>query len=612
MQAITPEVRDDLLVLGPSDATEAYLFPLFAEHCLERYATEIGDYRQLVSSADLRTPHTWFPFARAMKRRIVYHHGPTNSGKTHTVLQRLMQAASGVYCGPLRLLAMEVFNRINQEGVFCNLHTGQELQVVPFAKHTACTVEMALLALPCEVAVIDEIQMLTDEFRGWAWTKALLGLQASEVHICGDPSALPLVRHICSLTGDDFEVHQYERFKPLQVCQPLNGNFSRVEKGDCIVAFSRQEIFDVKRAVEVATNHRCCVVYGGLPPETRKQQAGLFNAPDNGYNVLVASDAVGMGLNLNIRRVIFWSLHKFDGLSTNPIPPPQVKQIGGRAGRRGSLWPEGMTTTFFAHDLPYLMNCLSSKVEEASTAGLCPVFEQVEMFASKLPNISFAQLLDRFEETAKVDDCYFLVKLNHVKPMAMVLTKPELSSCFAAANALLTPAASCSIHVQRLAMHLDKVEGLSLQDRYTLCFSPVNVRDGMCMHALVMYAEALGHGQPVRLAVHDPSLAVHEDWELMDLELRHQVVSLYSWLSQQFPDKDFPDAERAEALGAEIAGCMGTRLAQRAAPAPQAVLRQQREVMMRIGKVLYPVIVKGALMGGGSATRTSDQLLLAT
>eukprot|EP00850_Spirogloea_muscicola_P001336 SM000005S17133 [mRNA] locus=s5:347602:352162:+ [translate_table: standard] len=579
MQAITPEVRDDLLALGPGDAAEDYLFPLFAEHCLERYAAEIGDYRQLVSSADLRTPHTWFPLARAMKRRIVYHHGPTNSGKTHTALQRLMQGASGVYCGPLRLLAMEVFNRINQEGVFCNLHTGQELRIVPFAKHTACTVEMALLALPCEVAVIDEIQMLTDEFRGWAWTKALLGLQASEVHICGDPSALPLVRHICSLTGDDFEVHQYERFKPLRVCQPLNGDFSRVEKGDCIVAFSRQEIFDVKRAVEVATNHRCCVVYGGLPPETRKQQAGLFNEPDNGYNVLVASDAVGMGLNLNIRRVIFWSLHKFDGLSTNPIPPSQVKQIGGRAGRRGSLWPEGMTTTFFGHDLPYLMSCLSSKVEEASTAGLCPVFEQVEMFASKLPNISFAQLLDRFEEIAKVDDCYFLVKLNHVK---------------------------------RLAMHLDKVEGLSLQDRYTLCFSPVNVRDGMCMHALVVYAEALGHGQPVRLAVHDPSLAVHEDWELMDLEMRHQVVSLYSWLSQQFPDKDFPDAERAEALGAEIAGRMGTRLAQRAAPAPRAGLRQQGEVMMRIGKVLYPVIVKGALMGGGSATRTSDQLLLAT
>lgn len=87
--------------------------------------------------------------------------------------------------------------------------------------------------------------------------------------------------------------------------------------------------------MELATNHKCCVVYGALPPETRTQQAKLFNDPNSEYDVLVASDAVGMGLNLNIRRVVFYSLDKFDGDAKRPIPAPQVKQIAGRLDAGG-------------------------------------------------------------------------------------------------------------------------------------------------------------------------------------------------------------------------------------------------------------------------------------
>lgn len=247
LKALTPALKEALLSLGPSLEAERYLFPLFAEYCFSAFAAEIKAYRGLVESADMTKPHTWYPLARSLRRRVVYHAGPTNSGKTYAALSHFRQAASGLYCGPLRLLAMEVFDSVNAEGVYCNLVTGQERKEVPFAAHTACTVEMANLTRPYAVAVIDEIQMIADEYRGWAWTRALLGLQAEEIHVCGDPSALPLLRSLCAASGDELHEFSYDRLKPLRVdAHSLAGDFAKVKAGDCIVAFSRREIFEIK------------------------------------------------------------------------------------------------------------------------------------------------------------------------------------------------------------------------------------------------------------------------------------------------------------------------------------------------------------------------------
>ena len=247
LKALTPGLKDALLSLGPSLDAERYLFPLFAEYCFSAFAAEIKSYRGLVESADMTKPHTWYPLARTLRRRIVYHAGPTNSGKTYAALSHFRLADSGLYCGPLRLLAMEVYDSVNADGVYCNLVTGQERKEVPFAAHTACTVEMANLTRSYKVAVIDEIQMIADEYRGWAWTRALLGLQAEEVHVCGDPSALPLLRSLCAASGDELHEFRYDRLKPLRVdAHSLEGNFGKVKAGDCIVAFSRREIFEIK------------------------------------------------------------------------------------------------------------------------------------------------------------------------------------------------------------------------------------------------------------------------------------------------------------------------------------------------------------------------------
>lgn len=522
------EVVQDLVRVGPTDEAVKFLFPVFVEFCIEEFPDEIKRFKSIVDTADLTKPATWFPFARAMKRKIVYHCGPTNSGKTYNALQRFMEAKNGLYCSPLRLLAMEVFDKVNALGIYCSLLTGQEKKHVPFANHVSCTVEMVSTDELYEVAVIDEIQMMADPSRGHAWTKALLGLKADEIHLCGDPSVLDIVRKMCADTGDELVEEHYERFKPLVVeAKTLLGDLKNVKSGDCVVAFSRREIFEVKMAIEKHTNHRCCVIYGALPPETRRQQANLFNDQENEYDVLVASDAVGMGLNLNIRRVVFYSLNKYNGDKIVPVAASQVKQIAGRAGRRGSRYPDGLTTTLHLEDLNYLIECLQQPFDEVRKVGLFPFFEQVELFAAQVPDMAFSTLLEHFGKHCRLDSSYFLCRHDHVKKVANML---------------------------------EKVQGLSLEDRFNFCFAPVNIRNPKAMYHLYRFASTYSQDMPVNVAMGMPKSSAKNDTELLDLESRHQVLSMYLWLSNQFEEKNFPFVEKVEAMATNIAELLGESL----------------------------------------------------
>jgi hypothetical protein len=150
--------------------------------------------------ADLTLPHQWYPAARRMQRKLIAHIGPTNSGKPYAAIQALKGSMQSVYCAPLRLLAWEVHSKLNAEGHSCNLVTGQELVTLDDAGHTSCTVEMCDLSLMYDVAVLDEAQLLGDPSRGWAWTRALLGLQAREIHLCGSETMIPLLEVILDLS----------------------------------------------------------------------------------------------------------------------------------------------------------------------------------------------------------------------------------------------------------------------------------------------------------------------------------------------------------------------------------------------------------------------------
>jgi len=251
--------------------------------------------------ADLRYPYEWYPKARKMQRKIHLHVGPTNSGKTYHALKKLESASTGIYGGPLRLLAHEVFRRLNASGKPCNLVTGDERVIVESedVNMSSCTVEMVPINVAVEVAVIDEIQMIGHADRGWAWTQALLGVQAQELHLCGEERVVPVIRELAAAMGDSLEIHRYQRLSPLKaMSESLAGKLSKLQKGDCLVAFSRMQIHALRKAIEKITRKRVAVVYGSLPPEIRAQQAKLFNDPDNDYDILVASDAIGMGLNL--------------------------------------------------------------------------------------------------------------------------------------------------------------------------------------------------------------------------------------------------------------------------------------------------------------------------
>ncbi|KAJ4752832.1 ATP-dependent RNA helicase [Rhynchospora pubera] len=526
----SPATATHLLQMSQSQS-ESFLFPIFSEFCLhhDELRSDLRAYRTLMDSADLTKPHSWYPFARAMKRKIIYHCGPTNSGKTYNALCRFSQAKSAVYCSPLRLLAMEVFDKLNSLGVYCSLHTGQEIKHLPFSNHLACTIEMLSTDHPYEVAVIDEVQMMADPTRGFAWTRALLGLKADEIHLCGDPSVLSIVQNICRDTGDDLHINRYDRFKPLVVeAKTLLGDLRNMQSGDCVVAFSRREIFEVKLAIEKSTKHKCCVIYGALPPETRRQQASLFNNQDNEYDVLVASDAVGMGLNLNIRRVVFYSLAKYNGDKIVPVDASQVKQIAGRAGRRGSVYPDGLVTTFSLDDLDYLIECLKKPFEEVKKVGLFPCFEQFELFAAQFPQMPFNELLDKFRENSRLDQSYFFCKHDSVKKVANML---------------------------------EKVPGLTLKERYNFCFAPVNIRDPKAMYHLLRFATYYSQKKPVSIAMGMPRGSAKNDAELLDLETKHQVLSMYLWLSHHFEESDFPHVEKAENMAAGIAELLGSSLA---------------------------------------------------
>jgi ATP-dependent RNA helicase SUPV3L1/SUV3 len=264
----------------------------------------ISILHELAKISDQRFFYESFPLARQSRRKIILHVGPTNSGKTYSALLALSKSRQGCYAGPLRLLAHEVFTRFNKGLIgqepprVCNLITGEEQKILdPEAGLTSCTVEMFPMNRKLDVGVIDEIQMLGDSQRGSAWTQTLVGSLCRELHLCGEESVVDLVSTICKELGDELIIKRYKRLSPLSVSrESLKGDLKKIKKGDCLVTFSRSNIFMFKRQIEAKTGLRVAVAYGGLPPEVREEQARAFNNGE--YDVLVASDAVGMGLNL--------------------------------------------------------------------------------------------------------------------------------------------------------------------------------------------------------------------------------------------------------------------------------------------------------------------------
>lgn len=299
---------------------------------------------QISSEVSLADYPDTFP-AINRKRKLIAVLGPTNSGKTFDAFNRLAGSSAGVYLGPLRLLALEAYNRLNDEfGIKTTLITGEERREVPESVVTASTIEMLNTAAELDVAVVDEIQMLIDPERGWAWTQAVVGANAREVWVLGALSAEPAIRALAARLGLELEVHKKERKNALKVAnQPLGANpaaaLKNAQEGDAFIVFSRRDALNLRDDLLQQGKTVACI-YGALSPEVREREAHRFSSGDAA--VLVATDAVGLGLNLPIRRVVFTSVEKWDGQERQELTVPLLQQIGGRAGRFGHQDEDGI------------------------------------------------------------------------------------------------------------------------------------------------------------------------------------------------------------------------------------------------------------------------------
>jgi ATP-dependent RNA helicase SUPV3L1/SUV3 len=379
------------------------IFPYFLTHARKVFP-HLECLEDLKQISDLTDPPNWYPEARSINRKVIFHAGPTNSGKTYHALERFLAAKSGVYCGPLKLLATEVFNKSNTRGTQCDLVTGEERRFASDdgepASHVSCTVEMTNVNQTYEVAVIDEIQMMKDFQRGWAWTRALLGVPAEEIHVCGESAAIDLVKEIMISTGEEVEVRSYKRLTKLVPEDNAVGSLNNIQPGDCVVCFNKQDIYSVSRGLE-RLGVECSVIYGSLPPGTKLAMAQKFNDPNDPCKVLVATDAIGMGLNLNIRRIVFYSMTKLQLLDNGEkemdvISVSQALQIAGRAGRFNTQWETGYVTCFQQEEMPIMKDLLSKMPDEILNAGLHPTFDQIELYAYHLPHATLANLVDIF------------------------------------------------------------------------------------------------------------------------------------------------------------------------------------------------------------------------
>jgi ATP-dependent RNA helicase SUPV3L1/SUV3 len=294
------------------------------------YYVPLAIQKSLAFLTELQPPDE-YPAARAMKRHFIVHVGGTNTGKTYAGFQRLQKAETGVYLAPLRLLALEAQELLLNQGVACSLTTGEEEDCRPDDTHVAATAEKLNLGQQYEVAVIDECQMIADRERGYAWTRAILGVQAPEVHLCAAPEAKNLLLRIIQSCGDTYEVVEHERKTPL-VCMNRTVDYSSVQPGDALITFSKVGVLSVAEDLR-ARGKEPAIIYGALPYSTRRKQVEGFLAGDMEY--VVSTDAIGMGLNLPIRRIIFMETEKFDGHERRELKPEEIKQIAGRAGRYG-------------------------------------------------------------------------------------------------------------------------------------------------------------------------------------------------------------------------------------------------------------------------------------
>jgi ATP-dependent RNA helicase SUPV3L1/SUV3 len=288
-----------------------------------------------------------------LSKKIVALLGPTNTGKTHDAIEKMLEFKSGIFGLPLRLLAREVYEKcVKKIGVNkVALITGEEKIIPNSADYFICTVESMPKDKIVDFVAIDEIQMCTDKERGHIFTDRLLNARGEMFTMFLGSQVMKsiinnLVEEVEFLKKDRFSKLSYSGYKKI----------SRLDRKTAIIAFSIEEVYAIAELVR-RQKGGAAVVMGSLSPKTRNSQVELYQSGDVDY--LVATDAIGMGLNMDIDEIYFSNLKKFDGKKTRRLNLVEVSQIAGRAGRyknNGSFGTTGDCETLNSDEIEKIEN----------------------------------------------------------------------------------------------------------------------------------------------------------------------------------------------------------------------------------------------------------------
>ncbi|MDE0926195.1 MAG: helicase-related protein [Methylophilaceae bacterium] len=468
-----------------------------------------------------------FPLARKLNRQHHFYLGPTNSGKTYHALNALIEAKTGVYLAPLRLLAMEVRDRLVQAGVPCNLITGEERIVMKGAQHTASTIEMMHSTKAVDVAVIDEIQMLQDPDRGQAWTAALIGVPARQVFVCGSNAVTALCTKALGVLDEPYEITYLERKTPLifednSLCgtrysKPKLKN--QLQNGDAVVAFSRKDVLTLAARFR-HWGYKVASIYGALSPEVRRHESERFLSGD--ADILVATDAIGMGLNLPIRRVIFANIHKFDGIASRPLNATEVRQIAGRAGRYG-VYERGYVNVLEDDEQIHIEHMLN--VDDTATISRLPISIQIddlELIINKL-------------NTNRLAECIaYLTEHHHSQ------------------DALCESSSAAAQYTQ--ALIVDEVApNMAFKDKFALACAPLSIQVPIEKDYFIQCIQSIYTDKEHPVPFAPNWLNGVSEKHLQEAEVLSQHISLYAWLNYKFPTI-FTEREAIPALRSKVAG----------------------------------------------------------
>ncbi len=263
----------------------------------------------------------------SQSKKIVALLGPTNTGKTHIAIEKMLEFDSGIFGLPLRLLAREVYDKcVVKVGVEkVALITGEEKIIPNTASYFICTVESMPKNKIVDFVAIDEIQMCADRERGHIFTERMLESRGTKLTMF---LGSQVMKNIIEELVDNVEFEKRERFSKLSYSGIKK--ISRLEGKVAIIAFSIEEVYAIAELVR-RQKGGAAVIMGSLSPKTRNSQVGLYQSGDVDY--LIATDAIGMGLNMDINEIYFSNLKKFDGKKTRRLNLIEMSQIAGRAGR---------------------------------------------------------------------------------------------------------------------------------------------------------------------------------------------------------------------------------------------------------------------------------------